>query len=117
MVNPAQPCARVQAEEPGDDLRASAMTDNLEGYRTGAGIVGAVTVLMVAATPAAAYVGPGAGLSLLGALWGVLFAVFAALAFVVIWPIRRLIKRRAARTYRMGSPSAAAPAEEQVPRS
>jgi hypothetical protein len=42
---------------------------------------------------ATAYVGPGAGLSLLGALWGLLLSVGAALAFVVLWPLRRLRKR------------------------
>jgi membrane protein implicated in regulation of membrane protease activity len=44
---------------------------------------------------ATAYVGPGAGLSLLGALWGLLVALVAALAFVVLWPLRRLMKQRA----------------------
>ena len=74
--------------------------------------------LVAAATPALAYVGPGAGLSLLGALWGVLFAVFAALAFVVIWPVRRLIKRRSGgRTYRVPPPASPSGAEEQAPRS
>jgi membrane protein implicated in regulation of membrane protease activity len=42
---------------------------------------------------AAAYVGPGAGLSLLGALWGLLLAVIAALGFVIMWPLRRMRKR------------------------
>lgn len=93
------------------------MTENTKGYRRDAGVLGAAATLMLVATPAVAYVGPGAGLSLLGALWGVLFAIFAALAFVVIWPIRRLIKRRAARTYRMAPSSSAGQAEEQVPRS
>lgn len=50
--------------------------------------------LVFAAAPAAAYIGPGAGLSLLGALWGVLAAVFAALLFMVLWPLRRLSRRR-----------------------
>ncbi|WP_299391744.1 hypothetical protein [Pelagibius sp.] len=44
--------------------------------------------------PALAYIGPGAGLSLLGALWGVVAAVAAALLFLLIWPLRRLMKRR-----------------------
>ena len=43
--------------------------------------------------PAAAYIGPGAGLSLLGAFWGLLVAVMAALGFVILWPIRRLFRR------------------------
>ena len=45
------------------------------------------------ALPAAAYVGPGAGLSLLGAFWGLLLAVAAALGFVILWPLRRLFRR------------------------
>ncbi|MGH6946876.1 MAG: hypothetical protein ACREDZ_06070 [Kiloniellales bacterium] len=59
-----------------------------------AGLAIAATLALVAATPAFAYVGPGAGLSLLSALWGVLLAVLAAVAFIVIWPLRRLLKRR-----------------------
>jgi drug/metabolite transporter (DMT)-like permease len=43
---------------------------------------------------ASAYVGPGAGLSLLGALWGLLAAIFAALAFVLMWPLRKMMKAR-----------------------
>lgn len=41
-----------------------------------------------------AYVGPGAGLSLLGALWGLLVAIGAALLFVVLWPLRRIARAR-----------------------
>jgi membrane protein implicated in regulation of membrane protease activity len=56
------------------------------------------TILAAALTvgvtlPAAAYIGPGAGLSLLGAFWGLLVAVMAALGFVILWPIRRLFRR------------------------
>jgi type VI protein secretion system component VasK len=56
-----------------------------------------------AAGPAAAYVGPGAGLSLVGAFWGLLVAIFAAVAFIVVWPVRRLLRRGRA------APQAAAP--------
>lgn len=44
--------------------------------------------------PAMAYVGPGAGLSVVGALVGVLMAVGAAIVFIVGWPIRRMMRRR-----------------------
>lgn len=54
----------------------------------------ATAVLTLSALPALAYVGPGAGLSLLGAFWGLLVAVLAALAFVVLYPIRRLMRVR-----------------------
>ena len=48
------------------------------------------------ADTAAAYVGPGAGLSLLGAFWGLLLAVAAALGFVIFWPVRRMLRRKRA---------------------
>ncbi|HEX5766401.1 MAG TPA: hypothetical protein VFY27_12590 [Woeseiaceae bacterium] len=41
-----------------------------------------------------AYVGPGAGLSLLGALWALIVAIAAAVAFIVAWPIRRMRRRK-----------------------
>ncbi|NIJ42384.1 type VI protein secretion system component VasK [Parvibaculum indicum] len=56
-----------------------------------------VFTLIVAAAwaaPAMAYVGPGAGLSVLSALFGVLAAVGAALAFIVVWPLRRALRKR-----------------------
>jgi membrane protein implicated in regulation of membrane protease activity len=51
-------------------------------------------IALSSAAPAFAYVGPGAGLSLVGAFWGLLVAVFAAFAFVILWPVRRLFRRR-----------------------
>jgi hypothetical protein len=46
--------------------------------------------------PAAAYAygGPGAGLSLLGALWGLVTALGLAFMFVITWPVRALIRKR-----------------------
>lgn len=43
-----------------------------------------------------AYVGPGAGLGLLAALWGLVAAVGVAVFYVVMWPIRRMRRRRKA---------------------
>ena len=45
-------------------------------------------------TAALAYVGPGAGLSLLGALWAFVAALGIALIMVAAWPVRRMLRRR-----------------------
>lgn len=52
-----------------------------------------IVLIVGTANTASAYVGPGAGLSLLGALWGLVLAVGAALWFVILWPLRRMRKR------------------------
>ena len=44
--------------------------------------------------PALAYVGPGAGITMLGALWGVLVAVVLALGAVLYLPIRAVLRKR-----------------------
>jgi membrane protein implicated in regulation of membrane protease activity len=54
--------------------------------------------------PAAAYVGPGAGISLIGSTIGLLVALGMAIGFVVIWPLRALFRRR-------GQPSEASVAQ------
>lgn len=46
------------------------------------------------AGPAQAYVGPGAGISLLSALWVLLAVIGSAILYVVLWPLRRWRKRR-----------------------
>lgn len=55
-----------------------------------------VTVLTLALLPetAMAYVGPGAGISLIGSTIGLLVALATALGFVVLWPLRTLLRRR-----------------------
>lgn len=59
-------------------------------------LVPALVALPVVLAPevAFAYVGPGAGLSLLGALWALVAAVGLALFFVVAWPVRKLLRRK-----------------------
>jgi len=40
-----------------------------------------------------AYVGPGAGISVLGALWGLIVGVVLAVGMVLFWPIRILLRK------------------------
>jgi hypothetical protein len=56
-------------------------------------IVLAITCYLAAAEPALAYIGPGAGLSLLAAFWTLLMAVVTAIGFLVIWPLQRRLRR------------------------
>ena len=51
-----------------------------------------------------AYIGPGAGLGLLGALIAVAGALFAALFFVALWPVRILLRRTRGESQRAGGP-------------
>lgn len=53
----------------------------------------ATLALALATTPALAYIGPGAGVTMLGALWGVVVAIALAIGAVVFWPIRALMRR------------------------
>ena len=48
---------------------------------------------IVLAQPALAYIGPGAGITMLSALWGVVVAVALAVGAVLFWPIRALLRR------------------------
>jgi hypothetical protein len=54
----------------------------------------AILVSIGSVEAAYAYIGPGAGLSMLSAFWGLLLAVFAALGFILFYPLRRLMSRR-----------------------
>ncbi len=46
------------------------------------------------AYPAAAYIGPGAGLGAIGVLLGIVLSVFLAVFAVVWYPVKRLMRRR-----------------------
>lgn len=50
--------------------------------------------LALSTAPALAYIGPGAGITMLGALWGVLVAIVLAVGAVLYWPIKVLLRRR-----------------------
>jgi len=49
------------------------------------------TIDLGAATALVGYIGPGPGLSMLGALIGLIATVVAALGAVLLWPIRALL--------------------------
>ena len=65
--------------------------------------------LVFAPQPAAAYIGPGAGITMLGALWGVVLAVAMALGAILFWPIRALLRKR-----RPATPPAGAVTRDKV---
>lgn len=52
--------------------------------------------MTIAAMPSTGYcyVGPGIGITLLGSLWAVLAAVVMAIAGILFWPVRALLRRR-----------------------
>jgi hypothetical protein len=56
----------------------------------------AVGMLAAFAPQAVAYVGPGAGLGMLASLLAVLLAVVATIVGLVLWPIRKLSRRKKA---------------------
>lgn len=50
------------------------------------------------ALPAAAYIGPGAGVSFFGSLWAILIGILISLVAILAWPVRwfwRRLRRRA----------------------
>lgn len=50
-------------------------------------------MLATSLTTCLAYVGPGPGLSMLGAILGLLFTLFLCFSAIALWPIRALIRR------------------------
>ncbi|MFK5968591.1 MAG: hypothetical protein QM487_00480 [Candidatus Marithrix sp.] len=54
---------------------------------------GIAIFVMVFSGTVSAYVGPGAGLTLIGSLIGLVVAIVTALAIILFWPIRALIRK------------------------
>jgi len=59
-------------------------------------VFGLCVLLLIAGLPSAAlaYIGPGAGVTMLGALWGVLAAIVLTIVGLLYWPIRAALRRR-----------------------
>lgn len=56
-----------------------------------------VFLLVASVSPTLAYIGPGAGISVLGSLLSIFATIFVAIGAVLFWPLRKLMKRRKAR--------------------
>jgi membrane protein implicated in regulation of membrane protease activity len=54
-------------------------------------------LLLTPVSAALGYIGPGAGISVLGSLLSILLTFFVAIGAIVFWPLRKLLKRRKAR--------------------
>lgn len=63
-------------------------------HRLVAPLIMAASIGALWSAPALAYIGPGAGITMLGALWGVVVAIALAIGAVLLWPIRILFRRR-----------------------
>ncbi|WP_201153376.1 hypothetical protein [Rhodothalassium salexigens] len=57
-------------------------------------LAGVVILVLVITEPAAAYVGPGAGLTVLGGILAVVASLFLAIMGFVWYPIRRVLRNR-----------------------
>jgi len=57
-------------------------------------LVAMFLILISFSSIAQAYIGPGAGITFIGALIGLVVAVFSAIGFIIFWPLRRAMKKR-----------------------
>lgn len=56
-----------------------------------------LATFLLLASPVAAYIGPGAGIGLLGSLLAWVVGIFLALAAILFWPLRLLWRRMRAK--------------------
>jgi len=64
-----------------------------------------IFLLLLISIPALAYIGPGAGISVLGSVLGILVTIIVAIGAILLWPIRRMMKRRKATAHSESEPS------------
>ena len=55
-------------------------------------------ISLTLSSAALAYIGPGAGISVLGSLLGILGTIAVAIGAILFWPVRKMLKRRKAAT-------------------
>ena len=54
----------------------------------------AILLLLAVSPTALAYIGPGAGISVLGSLLGILGTIVVAIGAIIFWPLRKFLKRK-----------------------
>jgi len=54
----------------------------------------AILILLAVSPAAMAYIGPGAGISVLGSLLGILGTIVVAIGAIIFWPVRKFLKRK-----------------------
>lgn len=53
-------------------------------------------IALLLSSPLSAYIGPGAGISVLGSLLGIIVTIVIAIGAIIMWPLRKLLKKRRA---------------------
>jgi membrane protein implicated in regulation of membrane protease activity len=76
----------------GDDARLSGKLQPVAAQRSALVVASAVVLLWPG--PATAYIGPGPGITMLGALFAVIMALVFAVGGLLYWPIRTMRRRR-----------------------
>lgn len=92
----------------GNTATANGVMTGLRARSAGAALCATGAFALSLSMPAAAYVGPGAGLGVLGVLLAVFAAVLMALIGMVLWPIRLITQRNRLKARHAGAQSSRA---------
>lgn len=74
-----------------------------------------IALALLISAPAVAYIGPGAGISVLGSLLGILATIVVAIGAIVMWPLRKMLKKRRQAAAEAGESSNPEMATETAP--
>ena len=70
-------------------------------------------IALLFSSTAFAYIGPGAGISVLGSLLGIIVTIVVAIGAIIMWPLRKMLKKKKAAAGNTESTETAAGAEEK----
>ncbi len=57
-------------------------------------IVSSILLALIIINPVHAYIGPGAGIPILGSIIGIIVTVLLVLSAILFWPIKKLLLKR-----------------------